>query len=146
MTESHNPELEAKLVRLKTTYVDSELNWYKKHEWAPLVSYRLAGVLILVLGALLPAATIFKDSPWYPSFVTAAGAVIVVATGLEGFFQWRLNWQSRCHAERELSRAVAEWEIALTEASAETDRTRRDDARIDEPSGLGRRRPAGTLT
>ena len=101
--------------RFVDTHVASLRDWYHKRAQRNRFAFRSAGILVILLSALLPllAGFDFARKDWILGLI---GVAIAVATGLRSFYQWDQLWALLRRTDFELTELLAEWELAVATA------------------------------
>jgi Protein of unknown function (DUF4231) len=103
------------LCKIKESYVDEELRWFRTHQLGPHLLFRLAGITVIILSLTIPFLAAWRDV--FPSWsVPLASFLIAVTAGLNSFFHWQATWQKRLNIETALKGWIALWETKILEA------------------------------
>jgi Protein of unknown function (DUF4231) len=70
-------------------YLDKRWGWYAAHAWRSKTFYYADEVVLLIVGALIPAAAAFTADRRVPA---ALGVLVVVLGGVRPIFRWREDW------------------------------------------------------
>jgi hypothetical protein len=111
------------VVEIVDRHVRPLIDWYQRKKRWPRRLHRATTVAVILLGASIPLLSI--SEPTYRSrFLTATvGVAISGITGLATVTDWQRRWQIFTAAQTSLEVRLADWEMALTEASlAEADK------------------------
>jgi hypothetical protein len=100
---------------LKARFVDENCHWYRTHKRVPFLAYRLAGVLIIILGVTLPAI-VAVEFPRKTLVISVMSVTIAALTGLNSFFRWDRTWRGRALCQYDIEWLVARWELELENA------------------------------
>jgi hypothetical protein len=118
-TKSPDDERFDKLVlaayQIRENFVRPNLEWYKKHKWWPLLFFRVAGIITIVLGVSLPAVAAIEFT--YKNIILSLMSVTIAAlTGLSSFFRWERTWRGRVLSQSAVDGLLAKWELEIENA------------------------------
>ncbi len=102
------------LIPLKETVVQTR-NWYRDHAERPMLLFRSAGVLLILLSVSIPYLSTLEGvakEVLLPIF----SLLIAALTGLNAFFQWQSQWQRFRQTQYQLEYLLTRWEFEITQA------------------------------
>lgn len=117
-----NESLEAlltDLIPLKESVVQSR-NWYRDHAERPMLLFRSAGVLLILLSVSVPFLSTLEGVA-KEVILPIFSLLIAALTGLNAFFQWQSQWQRFRLTQYQLEYLLNRWEFELTQAKHQTD-------------------------
>jgi hypothetical protein len=101
---------------IRRKYIDPQARWYEKHTTAPRLWFRGAGILTILLGAVLPAVAAAPDFPRKYGLISCMSVVIAVLTAASSFFHWERTWHGNMSAKIAIEQLAAKWELELSNA------------------------------
>jgi hypothetical protein len=106
--------------RFVDAHVASLRDWYHGRARRNRLAFRSAGVLVILLSAVLPllAGFDFDHKDWTLGLI---GVAIAVTTALRSFYQWDQLWSLLRQADFDLTDLLAEWELAVAGAKRPAD-------------------------
>lgn len=110
----------AELTRIKDAFVAQRLHWYRVHARAPMLLFRICGVLVILLSVSLPLLATLEGF-WKTLVLPLAALVVAALTGLTSFFRWESGWKGYRQAQFTLEYLLTVWELQIAEASQHSD-------------------------
>lgn len=108
------------LCAIKEGYVDKTYNWYRDRSTWPRITFRLAGVTIIVLSLTIPFFAA-AEGKWSEIGVPLASLSIAILSSLNAFFGWQKMWEKRITTQLTLEGLMAAWEIKIAAAKRTQD-------------------------
>ncbi|HZR42882.1 MAG TPA: DUF4231 domain-containing protein [Ktedonobacteraceae bacterium] len=108
------------VTRIKEEFVGRQLNWYKANARRPMLLFRIAGVLVILLSVSLPFLTTL-DGLWKTIVLPVVSLLIAGLTGLNSFFRWESNWKGYRQTHLTLEYLLTMWELQIAEAKCQVD-------------------------
>jgi hypothetical protein len=108
------------LTQLKDTHIGSQLTWYKSHSFRPRISFRIVGILIILLSSSIPFIALLQFG--YKDILLSIFAVMIaMLSGINSFFHWEHQWRNTEQTYLELLHLVSIWELNIVRAKKEFD-------------------------
>lgn len=82
--------------------LDDQLDWYDGKSGRNQANYKILRSIELVTAAMIPlSAAVFNGMPWFAWLAAGLGAIIAIASAINGLFRFQDNWiQYRTTAEQ----------------------------------------------
>ena len=119
--------IDAEMNAMKTVvadYVRRNHDWYQARKRPNRIAHRVAGSLVVGLGAAIPLLSLSKED-WARVAVSVIGVAISAITGLGAFFRWERSWQSYSIAHLHLDYLLRRWQLAMAQANNTADPSER---------------------
>lgn len=101
--------------RIVVDHVRECHDWYQRHKRPSRRLFRGAGVMVIVLSALIPLLSSYQ-AVGFRLTVGIIGVVIACITGLNTFYRWERSWRSYSIAQFNLDYFLRRWELKAGEA------------------------------
>jgi hypothetical protein len=108
---------DGEVVGLVERHVRPLIAWYDGKKRWPRRLHRATTVAVILLGAGIPLLSINEPPEGFRWLTPAAGVTISALTGLATVTDWQRRWQVFTTAQTALEARLADWEMAMTEAS-----------------------------
>ena len=122
MEKSHENSGDAidDLCDIKKKYVDKTWAWYRDHSSWPRITFRMAGMTVIVSSLSIPFLAA-AGGDWLKLWVPAASLIIAIVTALNAFFAWQKTWEKRITIQLTLEGLIAAWETKIAAARRTND-------------------------
>jgi hypothetical protein len=101
--------------KLKNEYVVSKMKWYQKNAPRHFWSFRISGVLIILLSVSVPFMTSLSGF-WKDTVLPISTLLIAGLTGLNSFMQWQEGWKEYRKTQFAIEYLLTKWEFEVTKA------------------------------
>src|SRR5581483_4534647 len=108
------------VTRIKEEFVGLQFNWYKANARRPMLLFRIAGVLVILLSVSLPFLTTL-DGLWKTIVLPVISLLIAGLTGLNSFFRWESAWKGYRQTHLTLEYLLTTCELQIAEARCQVD-------------------------
>ena len=94
------------------------ISYYRKRAGYKRRAFRTTSVLLILLGASLPAVAAFVDGTHGKVVLSIMSALIAFLTGLIAHFRWEVGWRSQTEAMFALKAEKSAWDTSVAYAKS----------------------------
>ncbi|ALG08978.1 DUF4231 domain-containing protein [Kibdelosporangium phytohabitans] len=116
------------LRRLVDQQVMPLVDWYQRKKRWPRRFHKFTAGTVIVLGAVIPIASVLPGSTATRVIIGAIGVAITAISSLSASYDWHRKWRLSSIAQNLVESHLATWELAMTKARLAPSPVSMDDA------------------
>lgn len=109
-----NSTVDALIEQLDKTLVnriEKQAIWFEEHRHIPRISFRIVGLLVIVLSASVPVVSSIDIGTSQKWLIPLLSSLVLVATSTQTFFNWHSVWVQYYQTSLGLRQTLMQWEL-----------------------------------